>query len=298
MPLDIAQLMKQVRSVRVVTGRLVDERFAGEYHSVFRGAGIEFDEVRQYVPGDDVRAIDWNVTARMGRPFVKRFREERQLTVLFVVDVSGSLSFGSGTRSKAEVAAEATCLLALSAIRNQDKVGLVLFSDRIEKYIPARKGRTAVMRLVREVLAAEGTRRGSGTNIGAALRFINKVRKRRAVVFLMSDFMDRGYEQELQTSARRHDVICCVTADPRESRLTNAGLIAVQNPETGERALLDTGSAAVRREFATRARQDQRKLQKVFQQCRTDSVFIDTTRPFIDGFRELFRARRVGTRGG
>lgn len=283
--------------MRVVTGRLVDERFAGEYHSVFKGTGIEFDEVRQYVPGDDVRAIDWNVTARMGHPFVKRFREERQLTVLFAIDVSGSLSFGSGTRSKSEVAAEATCLLALSAIRNQDNVGLVLFSDRIEKYIPARKGRTAVMRLVREVLAAEGTRRGSGTNIGAALRFINKVRKRRAVVFLMSDFMNRGYERELQTTSRRHDLICCVTADPRESRLTNAGLIAVQNPETGERALLDTGSAAVRREFAWQAGRERTRLQEVLRECRTDCVFIDTTRTFIGDFRDLFHTRRTRTRG-
>src|SRR5210317_432180 len=194
MPIDTRELMKQVGKIRILTSRLVDEHFSGEYHSVFKGQGIEFDEVREYVPGDDVRSIDWNVTARMGHPFVKRFAEERELTVMFVVDISGSQCFGSVARSKAEVAAEVTCLLALSAIRNQDKIGLILFSDRIEKSIPPKKGRTAVMRLVREVLAAEETRRG--TDIAGALRFLNNVQKKKAVVFLISDFMDEGFERE------------------------------------------------------------------------------------------------------
>ncbi|MBT7067932.1 MAG: DUF58 domain-containing protein, partial [Verrucomicrobia bacterium] len=238
MAIDTKELMKQVGKIRVITNRLVDDHLSGAYHSVFRGQGIEFDEVREYVPGDDIRAIDWNVTARMGHPFIKRFSEEREMTVMFLVDISGSQGFGSGERTKAELAAEITCLLALSAIKNQDNVGLVLFSDRIEKSIPPRKGRTAVMRLVREVLAAEETRRG--TDISAALRFLSNVQKRRAVVFIISDFMDRDYDRELRVMSRRHDVICCPVTDPRELQLVNAGLIEVQDPETGELCLLDT----------------------------------------------------------
>ncbi|MBI2437877.1 MAG: DUF58 domain-containing protein, partial [Lentisphaerae bacterium] len=238
MPIDTKDLMKQVRRIKVVTAKLVDEHVSGEYHSVFKGRGMEFDEVREYVPGDDVRAIDWNVTARMGHPYVKRFCEERELTIVFLVDISGSMIFGSGLRSKAEVAAELTSLLALSAIKNQDKVGLILFSDRIERYIPPRKGRTAAMRLVREVLAAEETRRE--TDLRAALQFLNKVQKHRAVVFLISDFMTAGYENELRVTARHHDLIACPIADPRELCLPDAGLLEVLNPETGELLLVDT----------------------------------------------------------
>jgi Mg-chelatase subunit ChlD len=198
MPIDTKELMKQVGKIRVVTNRLVDEHLSGEYHSVFKGQGIEFDEVREYVPGDDVRSIDWNVTARMGHPFVKRFAEERELTVIFLVDISGSQCLRLRLAHQGRVAAEITCLLALSAIKNQDKVGLILFSDRIEKSIPPRKGRTAAMRLVREVLAAEETRHG--TDIAAALRFLNNVQKRKAVVFLISDF----HGQRLRAGTARH----------------------------------------------------------------------------------------------
>ena len=188
--IDTAELMRQVGNIRILTTRLLDERLAGDYHSVFKGQGVEFDEVRPYQPGDDVRMIDWNVTARNGHPYIKRFSEERELTVLFVVDVSGSLGYGSGARSKFELAAEITSLLAMAAIRNQDKIGLILFSDRIVKYISPRKGRTAVMRLVREVLAAEETR--ERTSVVEAIRFLNNVQKRKAVVFLVSDFQDSG----------------------------------------------------------------------------------------------------------
>ncbi|MDD2455542.1 MAG: DUF58 domain-containing protein, partial [Kiritimatiellae bacterium] len=191
--------------IRILTARLIDDRLSGDYHSVFKGQGVEFDEVRPYVPGDDIRSIDWNVTARTGAPHVKRFSEERELTVIFLVDVSGSQAFGSRARSKAELAAEITCLLAMTAIRNQDKIGLILFSDRILKSIPPRKGRTAVMRLVREVLAAEETR--EGTDISAALRFLNNVQKRKAVVFLVSHFQDNAFERELRVTARHHDII-------------------------------------------------------------------------------------------
>ncbi len=294
MPIDTRELMKQVGKIRILTSRLVDEHFSGEYHSVFKGQGIEFDEVREYVPGDDVRSIDWNVTARMGHPFVKRFAEERELTVIFLVDISGSQCFGSRTRSKAEVAAEMTCLLALSAIRNQDKIGLILFSDRIEKNIPAKKGRTAVMRLVREVLAAEETRRG--TDIAGALRYLNNVQKKKAVVFLISDFMDDGFERELRTSARHHDIICCPISDPAESQLPNVGAIELEDPETGDLYWLDTGSRAARREYESAISRQREDLRGLLQRNGIDSIALDTERPFVDEVRRLFRTRQMRSR--
>lgn len=288
--LDPAALMRRVRLIRVITGRFVDSMLCGEYQSVFRGHGVEFDEVREYEPGDDVRLIDWNVTARVGRLFVKRFREERELTLMFVVDTSGSQGFGSSDRSKAEVAAELTCLLALSAIRNQDRVGLVLFSDRVEKSLPPRKGRTAVARLVRDVLAARSE--GRGTDIAAALRFLNNVQKRRAVVFLISDFMDDRYERELRITAGRHDLICCPVEDPRESALLRAGLLEVENPETGCGFIMDTASRAVRRRFAERARRERDALTATFRSLRIDTIPLSTTKPFLNDVRRLFRLRR------
>lgn len=291
MAIDTKELMRQVGRIRVITNRLVDESLSGEYHSVFKGQGIEFDEVREYMPGDDIRAIDWNVTARMGHPYIKRFAEERELTVLFAVDVSGSQSFGSGTRSKAEVAAEMTCLLALSAIKNQDKVGLILFSDRIVKFVPPRKGRTAAMRLVREVLASEETRHG--TAIAEALRFLNNVQKRRAVVILISDFIDKDYEKQLRVTAQRHDVICCPITDPRESQLPDVGLIEIEDSETGELRLLDTGSAAVRRHFEQQALAVNEALDLRFRRLKLDCIRMATDRPFIDDVRKLFKRRQL-----
>jgi uncharacterized protein (DUF58 family) len=298
MPIDTAELMKQVRKIRVITSRLVNEQFAGEYHSVFRGQGIEFDEVREYVPGDDIRSIDWNVTARMGHPFIKRFSEERELTILFLVDISGSMAFGSGKLTKAERAAEVACLLALSAARNQDKVGLILFGEDIVKSNPARKGRTAVMRLVRDMLATEETR--LETNIGRALRFLCHIQKRRAVVFLISDFMnDRPdrYERDLRLAARRHDLICCRIADPREMTLVNAGIQECEDPESRERFLLDTSSRAVRDHYTAAATAFQDSLQDQFKAAAIDHVFLDTETPFIESFRSLFRKRQKRARG-
>ncbi len=291
MAVDTKELMKQVGRIRVVTKRLVDEHLSGEYHSVFKGQGIEFDEVREYAAGDDVRSIDWNVTARMGHPFVKRFSEERELTVIFVVDISGSQCFGSGHRSKAEVAAEITCLLALSAIQNADKVGLILFSDGIDKCIPPRKGRTAAMRLVREVLAAEETRHR--TDIASALQFLNNVQKRRAVVFLISDFMDRGYEPQLRITARKHDVICCPVSDPREHDLPNVGLVEVEDPETHRLMLLDTGSASLRQTFRDQATLHNDGTSAMLRRLKIDTIRLSTDRPFVDDVRKLFRRRQL-----
>jgi uncharacterized protein (DUF58 family) len=291
MPIDTKELMKQVGKIRMITTRLVDEHLSGEYHSVFKGRGIEFDEVREYAQGDDVRAIDWNVTARMGHPFVKRFAEERELTVLFAVDISGSQCFGSGARTKAELAAEITCVLSLSAVKNQDKIGLILFSDRIEKCIPPRKGRTAAMRLVREVLAAEETRHG--TDIAGALRFLNGVQKRKAVVFLISDFLDDGFIPDLRVTARRHDVICCPVSDPAETELPAVGLVEVQDPETGELVVLDTASAEVRAEVRAAGEAHAAHLRDTFRKLKIDTLVVSTERPFVDDLRRLFRQRQM-----
>jgi uncharacterized protein (DUF58 family) len=296
MPIDTTELMRQVGKIRLITLRLVDEHLSGEYHSVFKGQGVEFDEVREYAAGDDVRTIDWNVTARTGHPFVKRFAEERELTVIFLVDISGSQAFGSGTRSKADVAAELTCLLAMSAIKNQDKIGLILFSDRIEKSIPPRRGRTAAMRMVREVLAAEETRRG--TRIGAALRFLNNVQKRKAVVFVVSDFMDTDFSKELRVTARRHDVICCPVSDPREAQLPDVGLVEVQDPESGELILLDTGSARVRAEFSERAERERKELSDLFRRQKVDTLPLSTDGSLVDEVRRLFRQRQLRAERG
>jgi len=296
MAIDTRELMKHVRRIKVFTTKFVDEHISGEYHSVFKGRGMEFDEVREYVPGDDVRSIDWNVTARMGHPFVKRFCEERELTIIFLVDISGSMCFGSIARSKAEIAAELTCLLALSAIKNQDKVGMILFSDRIERHIPPRKGRTAAMRLVREVLAAEETRRP--TDLAAALRFLNKTQKRRAVVFLISDFQSKGYESELRVTAKRHDLICCPISDPREFSLANVGLLEIVDPETGELMEVDTGSRKVAEAFRRKAEGEEEELFGRFKRLKTDSLKISTNRAFVDDVRRLFQRRQRRLRRG
>jgi uncharacterized protein (DUF58 family) len=296
MPIDTRELMKQVGKIKMITNRLVDEHLSGAYHSVFRGQGIEFDEVRDYVPGDDVRAIDWNVTARMGHPFIKRFCEERELTIIFLVDISGSQDFGSGERTKAETAAEITCLLALSAIKNQDNIGLVLFGDEIVKYIPPRKGRTAAMRMVREVLAAEVT--GQGTDIAAAFRFLNNVQKRRAIVFLISDFIARDYEQELRITARKHDLICCPVSDPHELELPNVGLVELQDAESGALRIVDTADPAVRQRFAAAAVAENDALLRTFRRNRIDHIPLSTDRPFVDDVRRLFRQRQLRARRG
>lgn len=296
---DIARLMEKTARIRILTHRLMDDELAGDYHSTFKGQGVEFDEVRPYEPGDDVRSIDWNVTARTGVPYVKRYMEERELTIVFAVDVSGSQSYGSARRTKAELAAEVAALLALTAIRNQDKVGLVLFADRIVKYIPPRKGRDSVMRLAREVLAA-GDGAAGGTDFAQALRFLNGVQKRRAVVFVISDFMfppgtaDEARaetERLVRATARRHDTICVPVSDPAESELPPAGLVELEDPETGETVVVDTSSASVRRAFAESAREEASRLAAFFGKSGIDVLPISTAKPYIDEVRALFRRR-------
>lgn len=294
MDIDTAELMKEVGRIRILTRRLLDERLSGDYQSVFKGQGIVFDEARPYQPGDDVRAIDWNVTARTGVPYVKRFSEERELTVLFMVDVSGSQSFGTQGRSKAARAAELTALLAMAALRNQDKVGLVLFSDRIVKALPPRKGRTAALRIVREVLAAEETR--EGTDLRAALRFVSATQRRKAVVFLVSDFQDEGYARDLTVFARRHDVIACRVSDPAEADLPNVGLVELLDPETHATVLVDTASAAVRARYAAEASARREAERKAFLRAGADVLDLSTAEPYIDAVRALFRRRALRRR--
>lgn len=291
MDINTEALMKEVRRIRILTRRLLDDQLSGDYHSVFKGQGIEFDEARPYQPGDDVRAIDWNVTARTGEPFVKRFSEERELTVLFMVDVSGSQSFGTGGRSKAARAAELTALLAMTAMDNHDKVGLVLFSDRVIQFIPPRKGRTAVQRLVREVLATEETT--EGTDIRAALRFVSATQRRKAVVFLLSDFQDEGFEKELTAFSRRHDVIACRVTDPAEVTLPNVGIVELLDPETGRTVLVDTASPEVRRQFAEQAAEQRLNETRLFRRAGIDLLDIATDKPYVDAVRELFRRRAL-----
>ena len=299
MSADIKELMAKVGRIRILTNRLIDDQLSGDYHSSFKGQGVEFDEVRPYTPGDDVRTIDWNVTARTGMPFIKRFSEARELTILFLVDVSGSQSYGSQRRSKMELAAEVTALLALTAIRNQDKIGLVLFSDKIVKYIPPRKGRDSVMRLVREVLAAEDGAEGA-TDISEALRFLNGVQKRRAVVFLVSDFISSGtareegkgsFERLLRATAHHHDLVCVPVSDPAERTLPDVGLVEIEDPETGELLLVDTSSAKVRREFSEKALEEESRLSRMFLKSGIETLYISTDKPYIDGVRALFKRR-------
>ena len=297
MATDVKELMAKVGKIRILTNKLIDDQLSGDYHSTFKGQGVEFDEVRPYVPGDDVRTIDWNETAKTGLPYIKRFSEERELTILFMVDVSGSQGYGSVRRSKMELAAEVTALLALTAIRNQDKIGLILFSDQIVKYIPPRKGRDSVMRLVREVLAAEDSATG-GTDIAAALKFLNSVQKRRAVVFLVSDFLlssvkpqTSSFEQLLRATARHHDMVCVPVSDPAEQELPNVGLVELEDPETGELVLVDTSSAAVRRRFSATASEENEELKRFFLKTGIDTLTIATDRPYIDEVRALFKRR-------
>lgn len=288
---NVKELMAKVGKIRILTSRLIDDQLSGDYHSTFKGQGVEFDEVRPYVAGDDVRTIDWNVTARIGLPYIKRFSEERELTVIFLVDVSGSQGYGSGARSKMELAAEITALLALTAIRNQDKIGLMLFSDRIVRYIPPRKGRDSVMRLVREVLAAEDDAKG-GTDIVGALKFLNGVQKRKAVVFLVSDFLGGGdCERMLSAVARHHDLVCVPVSDPAESKLPDVGLVELEDPESGELVLVDTSSSKVRTAFQAAAENERAEMLRIFRQNGIDTLQVSTDRPYIDEVRTLFKRR-------
>jgi len=288
------EILEAVRRIEIRTRRLVQEVFSGEYHSVFKGTGMEFREVREYVPGDDVRTIDWNVTARTGDPFVKLFEEERELTVMLAVDMSRSGWFGSQGSSKVEIAAELCGVLAFSAIANKDKVGLLLFSDRVEKYIPPAKGKSHVLRLIRELLTFEPE--GHGTSIKAPLELLGSVLKRKATVFLVSDFWDSGFGARLSVLARKHDLVAVRVRDPRETSLPAVGLVNWIDAETGQEVLVDTSSPATRRILASRAAVHDEELERLLASRGVDLVEVSTAESYVEPLRKFFMARE-GSRG-
>lgn len=286
---SVAEIVKKVRRIQIVASRAVDDLFAGEYHSVFRGRGMEFDEVREYQPGDEVRTIDWNVTARSGTPFVKRFREERELTVLFLVDVSASGVFGSKDRSKLELAVEVAALLMFSALKNNDKVGMLLFGDDVHKYLPPRKGKASVLRFLRELVAARPV--AGETRIDRALEFLTRVQRRKAVVFLFSDFLGDGWERPLRIARARHDVVAITVRDPREEALPDVGFVTLEDAETGEVLLVDTRDARVRATFERRAAERDQRLDDELRRTGVDRLPIRTDEPYLKSLHRFFRMR-------
>lgn len=298
---DIRDILRTVRQVEIRTRRLVTNALAGAYHSSFKGSGIEFEEVREYTPGDDVRTIDWKVTAKVGRPYVKRYREERELTLMLAVDVSASGLFGSGTRSKRALAAELASVLAFSALKNQDKVGLLLFTDEVEHYIPPKKGRAHILRLIRDILFHEPRR--SGTDIAGALDYLNRLLKRRSLCFLLSDFLQGPTGalpspgdpllRTLSLTNRRHELIALMLDDPRETRLPDIGLLNLEDAETGEALQLNTHSQRVRARYeaANGLRRD--ATLKALRQCGIDVLPLSTATPYIHTLRQFFERRRI-----
>lgn len=284
------EVIKQIRSLEIKARHLVTESLAGQYLSAFRGKGMEFDEVREYVPGDDIRLIDWNVTARMQVPYVKVHREERELTLLLMVDVSPSQAFGTKSRLKRELAAELAAVLAFLAIRNHDKVGLICFSDHVEQFILPQKGRAHVWNIIRSVLTHDGT--GSGTDIAAALNFMLRVIRKRAMVFLISDFWAHGYESGLRMAARRHDLICARTEDPLEQGLKPAGLVAFQDPELRSTRYLDTSRKDVREIFRQLAVERDEYLKRSCSKSGADYLTFMTEEPIAQSLGKYLRARQ------
>lgn len=286
------ELLKTLRKIEITTSRLATDQLVGSYSSVFRGQGLSFTEVRQYQPGDDVRSIDWNVSARMNEAYVKLFTEERELTVMLVVDVSGSQEFGTRTSSKARLAAEVGALCAFSAIKNNDRVGLILASDQVERIVPPKKGQNHVMRVVREILGASPERRG--TDLAVALETLYGVAKRRSVAFVLSDFFTDGWERSLALASARHDVIPVVLCDARDAELPALGLTSFEDLETGETITVDTSDPRVRRAYADHYRERRQRQARAFRKLGLDFLSVETGKPYVPALKELLtrRARR------
>ncbi len=282
-------VLRQIRRLHWKARRAVEDLLGGEYHSVFKGTGIVFEDVRAYQPGDDVRMIDWNVTARMGQPFIKRFVEERELTVLLMVDCSASQLFGTQMQQKREVAAELAAVLAFSAIRNNDKVGLISFSDRVERFVPPGKGARHVLRIIRDILFFQAEHKG--TSLTEALHYLNRVQRRRAIVFLLSDFLDTGFEGALKRTGRRHDLIAVRIRDPREDELPAVGLLQLEDAETGAPLVIDTSSGRVRRAFAEQARQRRAALTQLTRSAGIDLIEVSTQGGHLDALIRFFHLR-------
>ncbi len=282
-------LLKKVREIQIVSRKVVDELLGGEYKSVFKGRGMEFDEVREYQPGDEVRTIDWNVTARTGKPFVKRFIEEREQALFFLVDMSASGAFGSAGKTKNETAAELCGLLAFSAIKNNDKVGLIIFTDEIELFIPPDKGQLHVLHIIREILGFEP--QSTGTCISCALDYLGKMVKKKCVTFLISDFQDSGYDKSLKLASIHYDLIAITITDPRELSIPNAGLVELSDPETGEQILVDTASAAARKKFNIAARARHLEIKDSLAKLNIDQIDIHTDRDYMRDLIRFFQTR-------
>jgi uncharacterized protein (DUF58 family) len=291
----VPEILKKIRKLELRTRRFVETAFAGQYHSVFKGRGMNFDEFRQYDFGDEIRSIDWNVTARMGEPFVRKYVEERELTVMLLIDVSASGSFGSVSASKRELAAEVASLLAFCAIRNSDKVGLILFTDVVELYIAPKKGRTHILRLIREILFYEPA--GKKTDLAKPLDFLNRVTIRRAVVFVISDFHAQHYEKALTICSRRHDLIAVVIEDPGERSLPKIGTVRVEDPESGSVFEIDFSNPRVRSEFSKRAEQEGAERELLFRRKNIDSIVLRTDRDYFPALRSFFLRRESRLRG-
>lgn len=283
------EVLNNIRRIEIRTKRLVNDLFSGEYHSTFKGQGMEFEEVRQYEPGDDIRLIDWNVTARTGYPHIKKFKEERELSVVLLVDASSSGRFGTRKRFKSETAAELCAVLAFSAIKNNDKVGLIIFTDQIEKFVSPKKGRAHVLRLIREILYFKPE--GRGTDISGALEYFSRVIKRKSVVFLVSDFLSDGFYKPLQIANNKHDIIAIKITDPREMRFDNLGLVELEDAETGEVFMVDTGTRKFRREFSARAEEDMDDLRRGFRLINLDFINISSDKSYIVPLINFFAMR-------
>jgi len=283
------EILKKVKRLEITTRGMVNDVFSGEYHSVFKGRGMEFSEVREYQIGDDIRTIDWNVTARYGHPFVKVFEEERELTVMLLVDASSSGDFGTFERMKGEIAVEICALLAFSAIKNNDKVGLIIFTDKIEKFVPPRKGKSHVLRVLRELLYFKPE--DQKTDIGLALEYLNRVVRRRSVVFLVSDFLSQNYEQALLIANKKHDIVAVNIVDPREMELPSLGYIELEDAETGEQILLDTSDRTVCDLFAQKTSEAVLKRDKLFKSMNVDSIAIHTNESYFEPLMKFFRVR-------
>ena len=283
------EILKKVNLIEIQTRNIVNSLFAGEYHSAFKGQGMEFAEVREYQQGDDVRSIDWNVTARIGHPFIKVYDEERELTVLLAVDASASGAFGSALQMKGEIGVEISALLAFSAIKNNDRVGLLIFTDEVEVFIPPKKGRKHVLRVIRELLYFQP--RSRGTSIAQALQYLNRVMHRRSVVFLISDFLDLDYEQALQMIRRRHDLIAVNLVDPRERNLPDVGFVTLQDAESGEQVVVDTHQDSVREFFALRQGLVEEEQGQLFRKLGIDEIRVNTSESYVEPLVHFFRTR-------
>ena len=283
------EVLENVRRLEIGTKGLVNEIFSGEYHTVFKGRGMEFSEVREYVPGDDIRLIDWNVSARTGSPFVKVFSEERELSMMLVVDMSRSGTFGTSYRMKDEVAIEICALLAFSAMKNNDKVGLLIFTDKVEKFIPPRKGRLHVLRVLREIVYHEPE--NTGTNIKSALEYLLRVIRRNSVVFILSDFMDDGFQKSLRVVSSKHDVIAIKVTDKLEMQLPDAGLISLVDAETGENVVVDTSDEKIRNSYSALRQARQEGLEKMFKKINLDHITIKTGESYVEPLYKFFRVR-------